>query len=109
MSEFQQVHAEVPTIDSRPGELSPEEIEELRIDTVIADFDRDRREALRVSSGRVLAALHDVRLSRNETIPEDQKNKLTETVAELVIAVDKLLSYERASSDDLEPTTEVAA
>ena len=109
MSEFQQVHAEVTTIDSHPGEPSPEEIEKLRIDTVIADFDRDRREALRVSSGRVLAALHDVRLSRDESIPEDQKNKLTGTLAELVDAVERLLSYERASSDDLEPTTEVAA
>ena len=109
MSEFQQVHAEVTAIGSHTSEPSPEDVEQQRIDTVVNNFDLDRREALRILSGRVLAALHEVRLSRDETIPEGQRDKLTETMAELVIAVDKLLGYERAATDGLEPTTEVAA
>lgn len=109
MSGFEQSYKEVTAIGSHTSEPSPEDVEQQRIDTVVNNFDLDRREALRILSGRVLAALHEVRLSRDETIPEAQKNKLTGTLAELVDAVEKLLSYERASSDDLEPTTEVAA
>lgn len=106
MSEYQPAHK---TTDSLPVELSPEALEQQRIDTVLDAFDQDRRDALRILSGRVLAALHDVRLSRDETIPEAEKNRLTGALAELTAAAERLLNYEQAGAGSLEQATVVAA